>query len=135
MLRTETTVIMSLYKLGFMVVSLTEEKPLLEFFTRFWRRQLGHAVCYPAKFKLILESMNITFKQHLETDLVDISDILKDGVSSQNQRHYINCFTQVDTFKYPNELVQKVIDYFSTISISEGSKKILKANRQIFILF
>ncbi len=117
------------------MVSLTEEKPLLEFFTRLWRRHFGYEVCYPRKFKSILESMNIPFKQFVKIDILDISEGLQIGFSEGIQRHYLNLLTQVDIFKYPDELVQKVIDYFAAISISECSKKILKANRQIFILF
>ncbi len=92
-------------------------------------------MCYPRKFKSILESMNIPFKQFVKIDILDISEGLQIGFSEGIQRHYLNLLTQVDIFKYPDELVQKVIDYFAAISISECSKKILKANRQIFILF
>ncbi len=118
-----------------MLVSLTEEKPLLELFTRFWRRKFKYDICYPLKFRTVLECMRIPFNVYLDEDYTDISEGLRDGFSLDHQRHLMNCLTQVDTFKYPNEVVLKAIEYFTAIATSDASRKILECNRQIFVLF
>ena len=118
-------------------MAIVDQKPTFELFLRFWQRQFDYDVCFSSKLTSVIAELELPFSHDVESDNVDITECLQDDFVTESQRTIMNTLTQVDTFKYPEPLVQKCIDYIRSIAIatSGGSKRILLYNRHYFTLF
>ena len=122
-----------------MIISIAEQKPNLELFSRFWHRQFRFDICYPPKLSSILKTLRIPFSEEVCQHVLNVTECLQDGFSKKSQRYVMNVLTQVDTFKYPPSIIKLCIKYVEAIakdfSCGNGDKVIISSVYFFQLLF
>lgn len=110
---------------GYLIIVNAHRYPLSELYDRFWLHEHKKSLWFSDTIIKILDEMGIEYRLKVSQGPCDVTHCFKGGFKNPSDLYFLDHITHTKMRKHPPVVVQKCIDYLSSIAEGKPEKFIL----------
>ena len=118
---------------GYLIIVNAHRYPLSELYDRFWLHEHKKSLWFSDSIIEILDEMGIEYHLEVSQGPCDVTHCFKGGFKSPSDHYFLDHITHTKMRKHPPMVVQKCVDYLS--SIAEGKPEMFVLTEVADVIF